>query len=96
MDEHARTGYSKEEITEKMETAGFTAVDVAYTYGRKGHLAWVYLIKSPMMWLTQMKLWALPLLMLYYIPILPVSLVLMQLDISDDNEYRCVRSCPKG
>jgi 2-polyprenyl-3-methyl-5-hydroxy-6-metoxy-1,4-benzoquinol methylase len=87
VDEHARTGYSKEEITEKMETAGFTAIDVAYTYGRKGHLAWVYLIKYPMMWLTKMKLWALPFLMLYYIPILPVSLFLMQLDMSDDNEW---------
>lgn len=87
VDEHARTGYSKEEITEKMESAGFTAVDVAYTYGKKGHLAWVYLIKYPMIWLTRMKLWALPFLMLYYIPVLPFSLILMQLDISDDNEW---------
>ncbi len=87
VDEHARTGYSKDEITEKMESAGFTAVDVAYTYGKKGHLAWVYLIKYPMMWLTRMKLWALPFLMLYYIPVLPFSLILMQLDMSDENEW---------
>lgn len=86
VDEHARTGYSKEDITEKLESAGFTPVDVAYTYGKKGHFAWELLIKYPMLWLTKIKLWALPLMAVYYIFTLPLGLLLMSLDVNDENE----------
>lgn len=85
VDEHARVGYSKDDITEKLESAGFDIIDVAYTYGPKGHLAWELLIKYPMLWLTKIKLWALPLMAVYYIFTLPVGFVLMSLDIRDDN-----------
>ncbi|SHG50965.1 Methyltransferase domain-containing protein [Fodinibius roseus] len=86
VDEHARTGYSKEDIRRKLESAGFRPVDVAYTYGSKGHLAWELLIKYPMLWLTKIGLWALPVMAVYYVPTLPVSLVLMWLDLHDRNE----------
>ena len=85
VDEHARVGYSKEDIGEKLETAGFELTDVAYTYGSKGHLAWELLIKYPMLWLTKIKLWAIPIMAIYYIFTLPVGLVLMGLDMQDEN-----------
>lgn len=85
VDEHARTGYSKDDICRKLKSTGFTPVDVAYTYGRKGHRAWELLIKYPMLWLTKIGLWALPLMIIYYIITLPVSLILMGLDLYDDN-----------
>lgn len=86
VDEHARIGYSKDDIKEKLESAGFDIQEIAYTYGPKGHLAWELLIKYPMLWLTKIKLWALPLMAVYYIFTLPVGVVLMYLDMSDKNE----------
>lgn len=86
VDEHARVGYSKDDISEKLASAGFELTDVAYTYGKKGHLAWELLIKYPMLWLTKIKLWALPLMAVYYLFTLPVGLVLMALDLRDTNE----------
>lgn len=86
VDEHARVGYSKEDIGEKLESAGFTPIDISYTYGKKGHLAWELFIKYPMLWLTKIKLWALPLMAFYYIFTLPAGLVLMSMDVKDDNE----------
>ena len=86
VDEHARPGYSKRDISEKLQNSGFTVLDVAYTYGKNGHLAWELIIKYPMLWLTKIKLWALPIMAIYYIPVLPLSLLLMALDVRDDNE----------
>lgn len=86
VDEHARVGYSKEDIRRKIEEAGLEPVEVAYTYGPKGHLAWEWLIKYPMLWMTRFKLWVLPLMAVYYIFTLPVGLILMKLDMKDDNK----------
>lgn len=86
VDEHARVGYSREEITEKMREAGLSPVRVAYTYGPKGHLAWEMLIKYPMLWMTRIRLWALPFMALYYLFTLPAGLVLMKLDMTGTNE----------
>ena len=86
VDEHARPGYSKSDIRNKLENSGFNVLEVAYTYGTKGHFAWELIIKYPMLWLNKIKLWALPIMAVYYIPILPLSLLLMALDIHDDNE----------
>ena len=86
VDEHARVGYSKDEIRKKLESAGFNVLEVAYTYGKKGHFAWELLIKYPMLWMTKVKLWALPLMAVYYIFTLPIGLLLMSLDMKDINE----------
>lgn len=86
VDEHARTGYSKKDIRQKLVSAGFSPVDVSYTYGSKGHFAWELLIKYPMIWLTKMGLWALPLMALYYIVSMPLGILLMWLDLYDENE----------
>lgn len=86
VDEHARTGYSRDDIRQKLESAGFTPVDIAYTYGKKGHFAWELLIKYPMLWLTKIGLWALPIMMVCYIATLPAGLLLMWFDMYDQNE----------
>jgi len=83
--EHARTGYSREEITEKIKKAGMKPEEVVYTYGPRGHFAWVMLIKYPMLWFTRFKLLALPLVFAYYLLTLPVGLLLMKLDMNDDH-----------
>ena len=86
VDEHARPGYSINDISDKLNNSGFAVTEVAYTYGKKGHLAWELIIKYPMLWLNKIKLWALPLMAVYYIPVLPLSLLLMALDVLDNNE----------
>lgn len=85
VDEHARTGYSKEEITEKLKTAGFSEVDTGYTYGRWGHSAWVLLIKYPMLLMNKMGLAALILLFPYYLLTLLPGLAMMRLDMQSAN-----------
>lgn len=86
VDEHARVGYSKEGLREKLKAAGLTPIDIAYTYGKNGHLAWELLIKYPMLWLNKIKLWALPVMAVYYIFTLPVGLLLMKMDMKSQNE----------
>ena len=85
VDEHARTGYSREDLNRKLQQAELSPVETAYTYGRKGHLAWQLIIKYPMLWMNKIKLWALPVMAVYYIFTLPVSLILMRLDMKDEN-----------
>lgn len=86
VDEHARVGYSKEDIRQKLEEAGFEPIEVAYTYGPKGHLAWELLIKYPMLWLNKIRLWALPFMAVWYLVTLPVGLMLMWRDLYERNE----------
>lgn len=86
VDEHARVGYSPEDLRDKLKESGFTPVEIAFTYGKKGHLAWELLIKYPMLWLNKIKLWALPFMAVYYIFTLPIGLILMKLDVREHNE----------
>lgn len=86
VDEHARVGYSKQQISDKLNRAGFKPIEVAYTYGERGHFAWQLLIKYPMLWMNKIKLWALPIMAVYYIFTLPVGLILMKMDMAGDNE----------
>ena len=86
VDEHARAGYSKEDIREKLESAGLEPVAIEYTYGEKGHRAWELLIKYPMLWMNRYKLWVLPVLAVYYLFTLPYGLLLMKLDMKGTNE----------
>ena len=86
VDEHARAGYSKDDIREKLESVGFNPVEIEYTYGEKGHRAWELLIKYPMLWMNRYKLWVLPLIAIYYLFTLPYGLLLMKQDMKDKNE----------
>lgn len=84
--EHARTGYSKQQIKKKIENAGLTPLNVEYTYGPPGHFAWKLLIKYPMLWMNKISLWAVPVMAIWYIFTLLPGLILMWLDIFNNNE----------
>lgn len=86
VDEHARSGYSRDDLREKLREAGLRPVHIAYTYGERGHLAWRLLIKYPMLWMNRIKLWALPFMAVYYVFTLPIGLTLMWLDLNEPNE----------
>ncbi len=87
VDEHARAGYSKEDISAKIKRAGLEPVEVNYTYGKLGHFAWMLMIKYPMLLLNTISLFALPVLAVYYLPVLPIGLLLMRLDMVGSNEW---------
>lgn len=86
VDEHARAGYSREDISEKVSEAGLDPVEVEYTYGPPGHAAWVMLIKYPMLWMNKISLFALPFIAIWYLLTLPVGLILMKMDLAQTNE----------
>ena len=54
--EHARNGYSVDDITRKLKSAGFLLESVSYTYGTIGMVAWRLGIKYPMLMLNKSKL----------------------------------------
>jgi SAM-dependent methyltransferase len=85
IDEHARTGYSKDEITAKLRSAGLTVELIRFSYGSWGMRAWRVGIKAPMLLLNRSKLWFLS-LPVYYAIVLPFVLAMMAVDISMDNE----------
>lgn len=83
--EHARAGYSKEDISNKLNLAGLVPQKVHYSYGSAGHTAWVMLIKYPMMWLTLSKFLIIILPFWYAITLIP-GLFLMWADLYTKNE----------
>lgn len=86
VEEHARAGYSKEELDQKLRKAGFDSTQIRYTYGSFGHAGWVILIKYPMLWLTRAGLVILPALFLYYLITLLPGLLLLRLDMMRENK----------
>lgn len=84
-EEHVRSGYSKEEIISKLESAGFKIVSFEYSYGKWGHLAWLLSMKYPMSILGKSKLFLL-LLPIYYLLFYPLSALLMLLDVNMKNK----------
>ena len=83
--EHARPGYSKKEISEKLENAGFSIRKAHYTYGFWGHKAWVLSIKWPMIWFNRIKLFTIIPLFLYYPIVMPFCLVMNFADLYTKN-----------
>lgn len=84
--EHARPGYSKEEITKKLKSAGFDFVKPHYTYGFWGHKAWILSVKWPMIWFNKIKLLAVIPLLIYYPIVLPFCLLMNLTDLFAKNE----------
>jgi hypothetical protein len=83
--EHARDGYSKEDLESKLHPIGFSIYKSKYTYGFWGDKAWRLGIKYPMVILNISKLFLL-ILPLYYLLTLPITLIMMQLDFSSENK----------
>lgn len=85
IEEHARNGYSKEDITAKLERAGLKVTHFKYTYGKYGTISWRFGIKYPILIAGVSKLLILMLPFYYFFTIWFV-LILMWLDTKTDNE----------
>ena len=83
--EHVRDGYGVDEITEKLQRAGFVVDDVSFAYGVFGSMAWKLSIKWPMVLLNFSFLFVL-LLPIYYLFTLPAALILNAMDVSSKND----------
>jgi len=81
IDEHVRNGYNADEIRNKLTGAGFSEVEVHYTYGRPGHISWLLSIKYPMLMLRISKVFFI-LLPFYYLVTFPFCLLLNWWDMS--------------
>jgi SAM-dependent methyltransferase len=79
--EHARTGYSKNDIEDKLMIAELMPEITQYTYGKWGRRAWKLSIKWPMILLNKFSLFALIPLLFYYPIILPFVIVMNFADL---------------
>jgi 2-polyprenyl-3-methyl-5-hydroxy-6-metoxy-1,4-benzoquinol methylase len=84
IEEHARLGYSKEDITAKLNRAGFTVTKFKYAYGKYGTIAWRWGIKYPILMAGASKILIL-ILPFYYLFTLWFILILMWMDLNTDN-----------
>lgn len=82
--EHVRDGYNMEELKGKLAASGLSTVQARYTYGKYGSLAWRFLIKYPISLLSFNKIFVI-LLPLYYIPVVPIGMLLNALDVRSRN-----------
>ncbi|RKZ00025.1 MAG: methyltransferase type 11 [Ignavibacteriae bacterium] len=83
--EHARDGYSKEDLESKLHPLGFETYQSKYTYGFWGDKAWRLGIKYPMLFLNISKLFFI-ILPVYYLVTLPFTLLMMFADYSSNNK----------
>jgi SAM-dependent methyltransferase len=83
--EHARVGYSNEELEEKLSKSGFTNFHHRYTYGFWGDKAWRLGIKIPMLIVNVSKIFLL-LLPVYFLFTLPFTFIMMMIDYLTVNE----------
>lgn len=83
--EHVRNGYNRAELEEKLERAGFEIDRSLYTYGKPGSMAWRLLVKYPMKMLSSNRA-SLLLLPLYYLPVLPVGMLLNAADLRETHD----------
>lgn len=84
--EHARTGYSKEDIEKKLMEADLLPLKTHYTYGAAGRRAWILSVKIPMLMFNKAGLFALIPLLLYYPVVLPAVLILNYSDLFAKNK----------
>ncbi len=83
--EHARVGYSKEDLEAKLIPLGFKTYQVKYTYGFWGDKAWRLGIKYPIIMVNISKLF-LFVLPLYYLITFPFTFIMMLIDFNSNNK----------
>ena len=83
--EHARNGYSIEELESKLHPFGFKTNRSFYTYGFWGTLAWRFGIKYPILMVNISKLF-LVLLPFYFLITFPFTLLFMFFDFRSNNK----------
>ena len=79
IEEHVRDGYNIQEITKKLQSAGFSNVQARYSYGPPGQVSWRLSMKYPILLLGKSKAFFL-LLPFYYLVTFPFCLILNWLD----------------
>lgn len=85
VDEHARTGYSKQEIEQKMMRLDLLPIKTHYTYGTWGRRGWKLLVKWPMLLLTKLRFFAFLPLLFYYPLVLFPAIVMNSADLFTKN-----------
>lgn len=80
IEEHVRDGYNAADIENKLRKAGFSHVEVNYSYGTPGKISWKLSMKYPILMLGKSKLFFM-VLPFWYIILFPFCLVLNYLDV---------------
>ncbi len=83
--EHARVGYSFEDLEAKLNPIGFSVYQKRFTYGFWGDKAWRLGIKYPMIMLNVSKIFFI-ILPFYYLLTLPFTFLMMYVDYSGNNK----------
>lgn len=83
--EHARIGYSHNDLIEKLSPVGFSGFYHKYSYGYWGDKAWRMGIKFPMLLLNVSKIFFL-VLPIYYFITFPFTLIMMYIDFVSKNK----------
>ncbi|MEI7810828.1 MAG: class I SAM-dependent methyltransferase [Ignavibacteria bacterium] len=83
--EHARAGYSFEDLKNKLEPIGFEVYQSKYTYGYWGDKSWRLGVKYPMRMLNISKVLS-ALLPFYYLITFPFTLIMMYADYQSENK----------
>jgi SAM-dependent methyltransferase len=85
VEEHAREGYSVEDITTKLKNAGFNILYTKYSYGPIGTFSWRLVVKYPLLMLNASKIFFI-VFPFYYLLTLWFSLLLMWIDYHSSNK----------
>jgi SAM-dependent methyltransferase len=80
IEEHVRDGYNAGDIESKLRKAGFSHVEVYYSYGSPGKISWRLSMKYPILMLGISK-WFFVVLPFWYILFFPFCMVLNFLDV---------------
>jgi SAM-dependent methyltransferase len=78
--EHVRNGYSINDITWKLKSAGFRNIEVAYTYGVPGSISWRLSMKYPIKMLNISSLFYI-IIPFWYLIFFPVCFLLNYADL---------------
>ncbi|MDF1573893.1 MAG: class I SAM-dependent methyltransferase [Bacteroidales bacterium] len=84
IDEHVRDGYGVQEIEEKLREAGFSNIQINYSYGKPGKISWKLSMKYPILLANFSKLF-LMVLPLYYLFVYPFCYLLNMADVRGEH-----------
>jgi len=79
IDEHVRDGYGVDEMDEKLREAGFSDIQIKYSYGKPGKISWKLSMKYPILLANFSKVFLL-VLPLYYLLVYPFCYFLNMAD----------------
>jgi len=80
IEEHVRDGYGINDITRKLNHAGFSDVEARYTYGTPGSISWKISMKYPILMLGKSKAFFI-ILPIYYLITFPFCILLNYADL---------------